>query len=150
MKITVKRIHLFMFLKLPLAFLAGVRVKDISENRVVVSIKHKWINQNPFKSMFWAAQGMAAEMSTGVLVMKAIAVSKEKVSMLVIQQEASFFKKATGKIVFSCDGATAISKAIQNSKETKEGQTFWLTSEGKNELGVVVSRFVFQWSVKVK
>ncbi len=63
--------------------------------------------------MFWAAQGMAAEMSTGVLVMRAIADSKENVSMLVTHQEANFYKKATGKILFTCNGGNEISKAIR-------------------------------------
>ena len=71
MKITPKRVNLFMLLKLPLAYIGGVRIKTLSEEQATVQITHKWMNQNPFKSMFWAAQGMAADMSTGVLVMKA-------------------------------------------------------------------------------
>jgi hypothetical protein len=150
MKITPKKVNLFMLLKLPLAYLGGVRVKTLSDEEATVKISHKWMNQNPFQSMFWAAQGMAAEMSTGVLVMKAIEDAKEKVSMLVTHQEANFYKKATGKIIFTCAGGKEISEAIKASKETKEGQVVVLTSEGKNEEGFVVSKFSFEWSLKVK
>tara|TARA_B110000902_G_scaffold78948_1_gene93969 strand:+ start:170 stop:625 length:456 start_codon:yes stop_codon:yes gene_type:complete len=150
MKITPKKVNLFMLLKLPLAYLGGVRVKTLSDEEATVKISHKWMNQNPFQSMFWAAQGMAAEMSTGVLVMKAIEDAKEKVSMLVTHQEANFYKKATGKIIFTCAGGKEISEAIKASKETKEGQVVVLTSEGKNEEGLVVSQFSFEWSLKVK
>ncbi|MFT5147211.1 MAG: photosystem II stability/assembly factor-like uncharacterized protein, partial [Polaribacter sp.] len=129
---------------------SGVRVQTLSEEQATVKITHKWMNQNPFKSMFWAAQGMAAEMSTGVLVMRAIADSKENVSMLVTHQEANFYKKATGKIVFTCKGGNEISKAIKMSKINKEGQVVQLIAEGKNEDGVVVSKFSFEWSLKVK
>ena len=139
-----------MLLKLPLAYLGGVRVNTLSDKEATVKISHKWMNQNPFQSMFWAAQGMAAEMSTGVLVMKAIEDAKEKVSMLVTHQEANFYKKATGKIIFTCAGGKEISEAIKASKETKEGQVVVLTSEGKNEEGLVVSKFSFEWSLKVK
>ena len=139
-----------MLFKLPLGYLSGMRVISITDTIAEVKIKHKWMNQNPFKSMFWAAQGMAAEMATAVLVMKAISVSKEKVSMLVTHQEADFFKKATGNILFSCAGGTEIINAIKKSKQTKEGQVVVLTSEGKNEDGVVVSKFTFEWSIKVK
>jgi hypothetical protein len=139
-----------MFFKLPLAYLAGVRIQQLSKEQAVVAIRHRWINQNPFKSMFWAAQGMAAEMSSGVLVMKAIEKSKEKVSMLVTHQEANFFKKGTGKIVFTCAGGKEIQEAIRISKETKEGKVIVLTSDGKNEEGVLVSSFSFEWSLKVK
>jgi hypothetical protein len=139
-----------MLLKLPLAYIGGVRVKTLSEEQATVKITHKWMNQNPFKSMFWAAQGMAAEMSTGVLVMKAIEDSKENGSMLVTHQEASFYKKATGKILFTCKGGDEIRKAIKMSKQSKEGQVVQLIAEGKNEDGVVVSKFNFEWSLKVK
>ena len=150
MKFTPTKVNFFNFFKLPLAFFGGVKVKSITDNEVVVTIKHRWINQNPFKSMFWAAQGMAAELPTGLLVMKAIYNSKRKVSMLVTHQEAQFFKKATGRITFSCKGGNEIKKAIQTSIEKGEGQKLWLSSEGINEDGVVVSSFKFQWSLWVK
>ena len=150
MKITPKRVNLFMLLNLPLAYIGGVRVKTLSEEQATVKITHKWINQNPFKSMFWAAQGMAAEMSTGILVMKAIEDSKENTSMLVTHQEANFYKKATGEILFTCKGGDEIRKAIKMSKQSKEGQLVQLIAEGKNEDGVVVSKFNFEWSLKVK
>ena len=78
--------------------------------------------------MFWAAQGMAAELPTGVLVMKAIRDSGRKVSMLVTHQQADFYKKATGKITFSCTGGDEISRtAIETSIQTGEGQEIVLT-----------------------
>ncbi|MFT5214700.1 MAG: hypothetical protein ACI9JT_002639 [Polaribacter sp.] len=150
MKITPGKINTFMLFKLPLAYFGGVRVKILSNDKAVVKIKHKWINQNPFKSMFWAAQGMAAEMSTGVLVMQEIEKSKRKVSMLVTHQESDFFKKATGSILFTCKGGNEIRDAIKESIKTGEGQVIVLTSEGKNKEGVIVSIFQFHWSLRVK
>ena len=150
MKFTPAKVNFFNLIKLPLAFFGGVRVKSITDKEVVVSIKHRWMNQNPFKSMFWAAQGMAAEMPTGVLVMKAIADSKRKVSMLVTHQEAQFFKKAIGRILFSCTGGNEIREAIQESIKTGEGQVVVLTAIGTNKEGIVVSKFQFHWSVRVK
>ncbi len=150
MKFTPIKVNLFNLVKLPLAYLGGVRVSAITDTEVVVVIKHRWMNQNPFNSMFWAAQGMAAEMTTGVLVMKAIDDSKLKCSMLVTSQEARFFKKATGRITFSCKGGNEIKEAIKESIETGEGQVVVLTSEGKNNDGIVVSRFQFHWSLRVK
>ena len=62
----------------------------------------------------------------------------------------SYYLKAIGKIMFTCAGGKEISEAIRISKETKEGQRVVLISEGKNENGVVVSSFSFEWSLKVK
>lgn len=150
MEITPKNINRFMFFKLPLGWLSGMRVTFLDSSTCVVKIKHRWLNQNPFQSMFWAAQGMAAEMSTGVLVMKEISISNKKVSMLVTHQEGSFFKKASGTILFSCNDGKKIQEAIQKSINTREGQKVDLNSIGVNENGVEVSKFRFQWSLKVK
>lgn len=150
MKITPKRVNMFMLLKLPLGYLSGMRVKELTAQKCIVGIKHRWMNQNPFRSIFWAAQGMAAEMSTGVLVMQAIENSKKKVSMLVTHQDGNFYKKATGKILFTCNNGDEIKAAIKKSSETKEGQEVVLVAEGVNSDGVVVSNFKFQWSLKVK
>jgi len=35
----------------------------------VATVKHRWLNQNPFNSMYFAVQAMAAELTTGALVM---------------------------------------------------------------------------------
>lgn len=43
--------------------------------------------------MFWAVQGMAAELTTGVLIMREIKQSGERISMLVAHNKASFTKK---------------------------------------------------------
>jgi hypothetical protein len=150
MKITPKKVNSFMLFKLPLAYLGGVRVASIAETESIVNIKHRWINQNPYKSMFWAAQGMAAEMTTGVLVMSQIEKSNRNISMLVTHQEAKFTKKATGKIQFICKDGGLIKDAIQKSIDTGEGQAITLTSEGFNKDGVSVSKFQFEWSLKVK
>ena len=69
MEFTPSKLNAFLLFKLPSAFFCGVRTKEINESNCVVSVKHRWINQNPFKSMYFAVQAMAAELSTGALVM---------------------------------------------------------------------------------
>lgn len=150
MKFTPRKINLYLLYKLPSAYITGIRVKTISDKNAVIRVKHKWINQNPFKSMFWAVQGMAAEFSTGILMVKSIKDSGERISMLVTNMNATFTKKATGRIIFECNQGELIQKKIQEAIETKEGQTIILTSEGFNEDGVSVSKFDFEWSIKVK
>lgn len=145
-----KKLNKFLIFKLPSAWICGVRVKTIGENHCTTTVKHRWINQNPFKSIFWAVQGMAAELSTGVLVMQEIQKSGKKISMLVISNKAAFVKKATGKVAFTCQDDNSITRAIDQTIETGEGQTFWLHSQGVNKTNEVVSTFDFEWAVKVK
>ncbi len=136
--------------KLPSAWLCGVRLKSISDTDCVVSVKHRWINQNPFNSMFWAVQGMAAELSTGALVMAKIKASGKRISMLVANNNANFTKKATGRITFTTNDGGKLDEAIANTIATGEGQTVWMQSVGVNQDGVVVSTFNFEWTLKLK
>jgi len=136
--------------KLPSAYLCGVRTKYLDDKKCVVSVKHRWINQNPFNSMFWAVQGMAAELTTGALVMTKIKQSGKNISMLVANNKATFTKKATGRITFECDEGHLIDEAIKKAIETGEGQTIWMNAKGKNQEGVEVSNFGFEWTIKVK
>ncbi|MDX1462032.1 MAG: DUF4442 domain-containing protein [Marinirhabdus sp.] len=146
--ITPKKINMFTMLKLPSAYFTGVRVREISDNSCTTTVKHRWINQNPFNSMFWAVQGMAAELSTGALVMSYIRESDARVSMLVANNKATFSKKAKGRITFICNDGASIRKAIQKTIETGEGQTCWMKAVGTDKDGDVVSEFDFEWTVK--
>jgi len=150
MKISVSSLNKFLFFKLPSAFICGVRVKQIDENKCVVTVKHRWINQNPFNSMYFAVQAMAAELSTGALVMLEIQKSGKNISMLVASNKSSFSKKATGRITFTCNDRLLAAKAIQETIATDEGQTFWMKSIGSNEKGEQVSEMEFEWSVRLK
>jgi len=150
MEITKRNLNRFLFLKLPSAWWCGVRVTEITEEQCMANVTHKWINQNPFRSMYFAVQAMAAELTTGALVMWYIKKSDAKISMLVAQNKSTFSKKATGKIRFSCTDGFKVREGIQKAIETNEGQTFWLKAEGKNKDNITVSTFEFEWTVKVK
>ena len=150
MKLTPRKINIFNAFKLPAVFFTGIRVKSINNEVCTVSVKHRWINQNPFKSMFWAVQGMAAELTTGALMLMKIRESQKNISMLVANNNATFTKKATGRITFTCYDGKKIDDAITKAIDTGEGQTIWMQSVGTNEEGIDVSVFNFEWSIKVK
>ncbi len=150
MNISPSKLNTFLMFKLPAAYFTGVRTKSLDDTTCVVTVKHRWINQNPFNSMFWAVQGMAAELTTGALVMKKIKESGKKISMLVANNNATFTKKATGRITFTCKEGHKIDEAIRKAIETGEGQTVWLSANGVNTDGVEVSSFNFEWTLKVK
>lgn len=100
--------------------------------------------------MFWAVQGMAAELSTGALIMAKIKEQSSAISMLVANNKATFTKKARGRITFFCSDGAEIDKVIQNAIQTSEGQKIWLKSVGKDIAGDVVSEFEFEWTIKLK
>lgn len=150
MKFSKFQISLFTLLRLPSVWLCGIRVTLLEQSFCEAKVKHRWINQNPFNSMFWAVQGMAAELTTGMLLMQEIQTSKRKVSMLVLNNKANFSKKAQGKITFSCNSADLITNAIKKLLETDKPQTLWLTSKGIDENNDLVSTFEFEWTLLIK
>ncbi len=147
---TVSKFNTFTFFSLPAAWWCGVRLRELSKQRAVVTVRYRWINQNPFKSMFWAVQGMAAELSTGAMVIDQIRQSDRRISMLVVRNKAVFTKKARGKITFVCEDGHKIEDALQLTVATGEGQTFWMNSVGRDETGDQVASFDFEWTVKLK
>lgn len=150
MKFTPSKLNAFVFFKLPSAFWSGVRVKSITEDKCEATVKHRWFNQNPFNSMYFAVQAMAAEFTTGALMMLQIKRSGKSISMLVANNKSTFTKKATGRITFTCNQGGLIKETIQKAIDTMEGQTVWLTSVGLNEEGIQVSEMQFEWTIKVR
>jgi hypothetical protein len=150
MRITPSSIKFFTLFKLPAAYFSGVRVRSIDEKQCTVRVRLNFMNKNPFHSMFWAVQGMAAELSTGALIMHALHQTNTKASMLVIENKATFSKKAVGRINFSCPQGEAVSAAIDAAKETHTPQQIWLHAKGLDKLGDEVSSFSFLWTIKVK
>ena len=150
MLFSTRKLNLFLIFNLPSAFLCGVRVKRVDAEKCHVSVRHKWINKNPFKSMFWAVQGMAAELSIGALIFLKIKALNKNISMLVLRNEAQFTKKAKGYITFKCIQGLEIDNALQKAIDTDLVQTVLLESEGRDASGDLVSKFSFEWTLKIK
>lgn len=142
--------RLFLLRSLPMAYFAGVRVKSLSDDQAVATVKFGWMTQNPFKSMYFACQAMAAELTTGLLVMNGIYGSTPPVSMLIIKNEAVYHKKAVGKITFTCTDGAYIAGMIEKAKQGGEGVIIELKSTGTNQSNEIVSEFTFTWSLKAK
>jgi len=142
--------NLFLLRKLPSAYFCGARIKSIDSNQCKIKITLNWFNKNPFKSMFWAAQGMAAELSTALMITDKIKKSGYDISMLLISNNADYYKKATGLIVFNCTEGAKIDEMINKLISSNTSQTITLSSTGINQNNITVSKFIFEWSLKIR
>jgi len=140
----------FMLLKLPAALFTGLSIKELEVGKSMITVPYKWFNKNPFKSMYFGTQSMAAEMSSGILAIGQIYKRNPVVSMLVVGMEAKFHKKATDRTDFTCNDGAAIANAVEQAVITGEGQTLVCYSVGKSQAGEMVSEFWFTWSFKSK
>ena len=144
------RMRIFILLNLPLAFLAGLKVVSIDRTSAAVSIPYKYLNKNPFRSIYFAALSMAAELSTGILAMAAVHETHQPISMLVLDLKAQFKKKATGKIIFTCTEGNKIFNTVQKCLKSNEGQIITVNSVGLDKDGNEVAVFEFSWTFKRK
>ena len=92
---------------------------------------YKWLTQNPFRSTYFASLAMAAEMSTGTLALSNV-YKRTPVSIYAgYKMEATYFKKATGTIFFTCEQGKEMIALINEAVETGEGKNFIAKSIGK-------------------
>ncbi|RPD49972.1 DUF4442 domain-containing protein [Hymenobacter sediminis] len=143
------KLRLFMLRRLPMAYLAGLRVATLTAEAATVTIRYKYLTQNPFRSIYFACLSMAAEIASGLLAMMHVQ-SGSPVSMLVVSLEADFTKKAVGLIRFTSQDGGAIGQAIAESRATGEGRTVVCTSMGLDQAGDVVATFRITWSFRAK
>lgn len=139
---------LYLVAKLPLAACAGLRLVELGPERCVVRLPGGWRTQNPFRSTYFAAQCMAAEMSTGAPAMVLLEGSETSIAMLVREVRASFVKKATGRTLFAFDGVAAMRAAIERAAASDEAQELVARSQGRMLDGTLVSEIDVTWSFK--
>ena len=144
------KFRMFLFTKLPAAYFAGVRVRELDERKCLATDPYKWLSQNPFRSTYFACLSMAAEMSTGALAMAHVYRLDPPVSMLVVKVESEYFKKATGRTYFVCEDGDLFSKVVEETLATGEARIIKAKSVGKNKAGDIVAEFTITWSFKVK
>ena len=140
------RFRIFTTLKMPSSAFVGLRIQEFSMDSCTTSLPGGWRTQNPFQSMYWAVQGMAAEMSTGAF---PFAISKsisQRLRMYVVGLESDFIKRAKGKIIFQCSNLSEAYIAVEESINTKKPVNCVLISTGKDSSGEVVSKWLFKWN----
>ena len=140
--------RLFMLVNLPMGLLAGLKIRNLDESSTTVSVPFKYLNKNPFKSTYFAVQSMAAEMSTATPCLLAVEGMKPSVAFIIVDLKASFGKKATGRVYFTCEDNQKAFDAVKACVENGESTTATFKTIGKMKDGTVVSEFEFTWSFK--
>ncbi|MBV8254137.1 MAG: DUF4442 domain-containing protein [Chitinophaga sp.] len=140
----------FMLWKLPAAWLAGVRLVSVSEEKCVTHVPYRWLSQNPFRSTYFACLAMAGELSTGLPAMMYARSASRNISMLVTGMQATFVKKATGMTYFTCSDIPAMKAAMTKAMQENDPTTITMRSEGRNKEGIVIASFDITWSFKAR
>lgn len=140
--------RLFMLMQLPMGLIAGLRIRELNEQKTVVSVPFKYVNKNPFRSIYFAVQSMAAEMSTATACLLAVEGHKPSVAFIIVDLKATFSKKATGRVFFTCEDNAKAFAAVDSCMETSQATQATFKTVGKMADGTIVSEFEFTWSFK--
>jgi hypothetical protein len=134
---------------LPSIWWWSISIRKVSETDATISIPLNWRTQNPFQSIYFAALGGAAELSTGILASLHCR-GKGKISMLITAMHAEYIKKATDTIVFTCDSGSEIRETIEKTILLKQAHTVTTKSVGTLPNGEIVAVMHFTWSFRLK
>ena len=133
---------------LPLAAAAGLRVLRLDDSGAVTRLPGGWRTRNPFGSTYFAAQAMAAEMSTGAPLLTLVAGARAPLKVLVVGIEAQFVKKLVGAGLFACTDGPALRAAVERVASGGETEQIGARSTGRDARGDVVSEWTISWIVK--
>jgi hypothetical protein len=134
--------------RLPLAAFAGLRLVRLDAEACVVSLPGGWRTRNPFRSAYFAAQAMAAEMSTGAPALVLVESAPASVALLVREIHGTFSKKAVGVSLFSFPDVGPMRAAVETAAAGGDGTSFVARSTGRSADGTVVAEFDIRWSFK--
>jgi hypothetical protein len=140
--------RLYLLRRLPLAAAAGLRLERLDDSACVVSLPGGWRTQNPFRSTYFAAQAMAAEMSTGAPAATFVAGAPAAGSMLVSEGRGSFLKKLVGRATFTFADVGAMRAAVLAAGASDEAVVFVGRSTGRGGDAETVSEFEVTWSFR--
>ncbi len=141
-------VTLWMWKTLPLAAFAGLRVVRLDEAACAVRLPGGWRTQNPFRSTYFAAQAMAAEMSTGAPALVLLQDAPASVAMLVVGLRARYGKKLVGPGTFAFEDVAGMKAAVERAAASDEPQALTARSTGRDAAGDVVAEFEVDWSFK--
>ena len=139
---------LYTFLNVPAGWIAGMKLKELDQHRAISSLPFKWLNKNPFQSIYFAVQSMAAELSTASLALLAVTGRKPGIALIIVDLKASFPKKAVGRTTFTCEDGRLLFEAVENAARTGEASLATAKTIGRLDDGTVVAEFYFTWSFK--
>ena len=142
--------RLFYLKNLPMALISGIRITHLDEEKAIAVVPYRWRNKNPFRSMYFAVQSMAAELSTAAPVFMALKGVDANIAFIIVDLKAEFVKKAQSKVTFSCTGYKEIYAAISKLKQPDDSVTVTAKTVGRDADDNEVATFYFTWSFKIR
>lgn len=140
--------RMYLWTRLPLAACAGLKLRRLEEDGCTVSLPGGWRTQNPFRSAYFAAQMMAAEMSTGAPAMVLVEGAPASVALILREVRAVFTKRIVGTSLYTCTDIAGLRDAIERAAAQSEETRFTARVQAQTADGTPASEFEVTWSFK--
>jgi acyl-coenzyme A thioesterase PaaI-like protein len=139
---------LYLWRMLPLAAFAGLRITRLDAEACTVTLPGGWRTRNPFASTYFAAQAMAAEMSTGAPALVFTRAAPASVALILTGLTATFTRRVQGGSVFTFADVTGLRAAIDGVARQGGVATYTGRALGRTADGRVAAEFDVTWSFK--
>ena len=139
---------LYYLKSLPMGLVSGIKLIQLDEERSVSEVPFRWCNKNPFNSMYFAVQSMAAELSTAAPIMLALKSSDANIALIIVDMKVDFVKKAQSRITFTCMEYDKILDAVAQLKQADDTAVVNVKTTGRDIDDNEVATFYFTWSFK--
>lgn len=138
----------YLLAKLPLAALAGLRLRHLDESSCSVRLPGGWRTRNPFGSTYFAAQAMAAEMSTGAPALMLVRAASGSVAVILTGIKAVFTERIQGESVFSFEDVGGLRAVVEAVARNGGSAVYTGRSTGRTADGTLAAEFDVTWSFK--
>jgi hypothetical protein len=138
----------FLWARVPLAAFAGLRVLSLDETSCTVRLPGGWRTRNPFGSAYFAAQAMAAEMSTGAPALMLTSAAPVSTALIVRELRAVYTKRVVGESFFTFSDVAGMQAAIERAATSDEATSYVARATGRLADDTLVSEFEVTWSFK--
>ena len=138
----------YLLARLPLAAFAGLRLRRLDDQACTVELPGGWRTRNPFGSTYFAAQAMAAEMSTGAPALVLTRAAGVSIALILTGLTATFSKRVTGTALFVFEDVAGLRAVVEGVAAHGGSATYTGRSTGRTADGTVAAEFTITWSFK--
>ena len=138
----------YLWTRLPLAACAGLSLRSIDGSSCTISLPGGWRTRNPFGSTYFAAQAMAAEMSTGVPALVLVQGAPASVALILREVRAVFTKRIQGRSSFTFSDVAGMQAVVERAARSGESEVYTGRSTGHTADGATAAEFEITWSFK--
>ena len=145
-------VRLFGLAKVPLIFFVRPSVICLNDEKCIVKIPLNRRTKNHLNSMYFGVLATGADLAGGLVAMKEINDSKQKVALSFKDFHAEFLKRAEGDVHFVCTQIPEIKKFVAEVIKSGERMNFTVQIEAivPSKGTEVVARFILTLSLKLK